>query len=460
MDQLLGALQPSHLAEVSSLEQVLDELKKISEHNVEDGSAAIALAIDFFLHDCARIPYRRVFFPNAKETLWLSDPTVKAPTERSTSSFIEEEVVEGVAVFQSNDYTNDQSVLEVPLLFPTRPFTLPELYLLKPRLLSDHSHAIRSLSLAFRGFPPKNFIEASTPNKSIAIPFPRRDRNIRIIVTSWETKLESWIAVITHQPEPDDDRFRRLNTLLNRILKCSVRPDYIVFPELSIPSKWFPRIAKKLWQNGISVIAGVEYIHESEGKVLNQVWSSLTTNFFGYPSAIIHRQTKAQPALHEESELFRIANKRMSTSVAGELEKPVINHGRFAFGILICSELTNIEHRRSLRGKVDAVFVPEWNQDVDTFASLVEASALDVHAYIIQVNNRAFGDSRIRLPAKQPWQRDIVRVKGGLEDYFVIGEIDINNLRKFQSVFRSDPDGSFKPVPDGFEIDEKRKMLP
>jgi hypothetical protein len=125
----------------------------------------------------------------------------------------------------------------------------------------------------------------------------------------------------------------------------------------------------------------------------------------------------------------------------------------------VCSELTNISYRASLRGKVDAIFVPEWNQDTDTFHSLVESAALDVHAYIIQCNDRQYGDSRIRAPYKDSWKRDVLRVKGGITDYCVIGEIDVLALRRFQSSFRS-PKEPFKPVPDGFEISYDRKVLP
>jgi len=127
----------------------------------------------------------------------------------------------------------------------------------------------------------------------------------------------------------------------------------------------------------------------------------------------------------------------------------------------VCSELTNITYRAALCGKIDALFVPEWNKDTETFNALVESAALDIHAYIIQCNDRQYGDSRIRAPYKDSWKRDLVRLKGGVTDYFVIGEIDIMSLRKFQSSYRS-PDGSFKPVPDGFDLKlaYERKVLP
>ena len=140
----------------------------------------------------------------------------------------------------------------------------------------------------------------------------------------------------------------------------------------------------------------------------------------------------------------------------------IIQHGDFYFGILICSELTNIDYRAKLRGLVDAVFVPEWNPDIEMFSSLIEAAAYDIHAYIVQCNDRQYGDTRIRIPAKDHYSRDIVKVKGGEEDFYVIGKLNIDVLRKFQS-FHISPIGSdalFKPVPVGFSIASYRKILP
>jgi hypothetical protein len=220
------------------------------------------------------------------------------------------------------------------------------------------------------------------------------------------------------------------------------------------------RIADKLNGRGISLIAGVEYLHARNKKVRNQVWASLTHDGLGFPSLMIYRQDKQVPAPHERVELDKLGGFEMISDVPWE-KPPIIKHGNFRFALMICSELTNIRYRGDLRGKVDALFVPEWNPDTDTFNSLIESAALDIHAYIVQCNNRTYGDSRIRAPYKDRWKRDLLRVKGGNHDYCITGEIDILALRQFQSCHRS-PDKGFKPVPDGFAVDmsKDRKVLP
>ena len=52
-----------------------------------------------------------------------------------------------------------------------------------------------------------------------------------------------------------------------------------------------------------------------------------------------------------------------------------------------------------------------------------------------------------------------MRVSHGLIENCMIGGIDVQALRQFQSSYRS-PGKPFKPVPDGFEIDIGRKVLP
>jgi hypothetical protein len=173
---------------------------------------------------------------------------------------------------------------------------------------------------------------------------------------------------------------------------------------------------------------------------------------------MIYQQDKQRPAHGEEKELHRLRELTMEARV-GWKSPPVIRHGDFSFALLVCSELTNIKYRASLSGHVDALFVPEWNKDIGTFDSLVESASLDMHAYIIQCNDRQYGDSRIRAPYKDSWRRDVVRLKGGTRDYWVVGEIDVEALRQFQSSHRS-PEVPYKPVPDGFIMAPHRTRLP
>ena len=345
------------------------------------------------------------------------------------------------------------------LLFATRPYNLPELFILNKSAYDVGQHAaMQAVVLAVRGFELGDAAPAFDKHGVLQIPDGQPQRRYGIAVSSWQTQMASWTASVMRMAAPDAERYARLCRLLDGVIAQPQRSRYLVLPELALPAHWFIRIARKLQGRGISLITGIEYLHASKARVRNQVWAALSHDGLGFPSLMIYRQDKQRPALHEEQELQRLAGLELKPDKPWKTP-PILQHGDLRFALLICSELTNIGYRAALRGKVDALFVPEWNQDTETFNALVESAALDIHAYIVQCNDRQYGDSRIRAPAKDSWARDVLRVKGGVTDYCVIGEIDVQALRQFQSNHRS-PAKPFKPVPDGFEIDFGRKVLP
>jgi hypothetical protein len=150
------------------------------------------------------------------------------------------------------------------------------------------------------------------------------------------------------------------------------------------------------------------------------------------------------------------------TSLPAYNKKPVYLHKGFAFGVLVCSELQNVQHRLNFQGAVDCMMVLSWNQDLETFSALVESASLDVHAYVALVNNRRFGDSRVRVPEKINHKRDVCRLRGGENEHVVVVKLDVKKLREFQSRAKRWPgeDDPFKPVPEGFSIRSYRAEIP
>ena len=135
----------------------------------------------------------------------------------------------------------------------------------------------------------------------------------------------------------------------------------------------------------------------------------------------------------------------------------VWQHGSHHFGVLVCSELSNIGTASRYRGHVDSLFVASWNRDLETFASLLDAIAFENHCFAILANERRYGDSRIRGPFKKRYMRDMVRVRGGLDDYVVGALIRLADLRNAHH--RQDPAGIFLPLPDGFRPSSARPRI-
>ena len=287
--------------------------------------------------------------------------------------------------------------------------------------------------------------------------------NPRIAVASLNVNRDRLNKALAGKPVLDFETYRNFSLFLDRVvtpLPEQRRPDYLLLPELALPAVWFESFAGHLAsKHQMGLISGVEYQIATGDTVRNQIWASLPTTVVGYPIAAIYKQDKQHPAHHEARKLREYRGQVLEPESSWKVP-PIIWHGNFAFSLLICSELTNINYRSHLRGKIDTLFVSELNRDLKTFEALVESTALDIHAFVAQSNTREFGDSRIRAPMKNDYARDIVRARGGLNDHFVVGQLSVTELRKFQS--QNYAEHLFKPTPDGFreDFDPDREIIP
>lgn len=430
-----------------------------SDYWADDIKSMQAAQARLFAHDLAHMPLRFIGLPKEMISQRGIPPRTRVRVIKVIAHLVPDMVSDGIMTLSK--WISFNKGIPPGLLFATRPFGLAELFVLTKDPFAANSYAaMQSVVLALRGFRLNEKMPQRDKHGLLQVPDGEAQPKHAIAVSSWKTTLDSWTASVMRLPDPDLERYARLTHLINGLITRPNNARYFILPELALPAHWFLRIALKLQGRGISLITGIEYLHASKGRVRNQVWAALSHDGLGFPSTMIYRQDKQRPALHEERELQRVAGKEMHPDKPWKTP-PIIQHGDFRFALLVCSELTNISYRAALRGQVDALFVPEWNQDTETFHALVGSAALDVHAYIIQCNDRQYGDSRIRAPSRDSWRRDVLRVKGGINDYCVIGVIDVQALRRFQSSHRS-PNGPFKPVPDGFNdnMSNGRKVLP
>lgn len=361
----------------------------------------------------------------------------------------------------------------LPYVFPTRPYTSSEIVQLLPECIGKNakknSIPIRSLARyisVLRGsWVSPNLLDPvinkTKPSSKIKIGMKKTD-SVIVAVTSLSTKESCWAKTACNKPDHSLQRYKQICELINGVISSKPRPDYLFMPELSLPLKWVDSIADRLTGVGINLIAGTEYRHFKNDKLISEACLVLKDDRLGYPHWTRIWQQKLEPAPSEEENLTKLFGKSWANQKNSKWNKPVYDHNGFHFGVMVCSELQNSKARVAFQGNIDALAVLSWNKDLDTFSTLVESAALDIHAYTIFVNNRNFGDSRVRSPAKQSFLRDLARIKGGENDFFVTVKLDIKKLREFQSRAKRWPKESdpFKPVPEGFEISISRKVLP
>ena len=385
----------------------------------------------------------------------------KADTNFSTNLHSKEDsFIEVINYFNNKLYKGNLSNL--PLIFPTRLFSAVDISIISS--LTDGDHPLFKYYVNYlRG--NHTSIKNSDINKNkdnsliinVKNKYMQEAKKINIAITNFKVHDDYWKQSVIQKPVKTIERYNQISHIIKEAVKK--RPNYLVLPELSIPQEWAWLISKKLLSSNISLITGVEYIHTKKDTtkvVRNPIIKFLVSDDIGFNYMRFYRQDKIEGAHAESIDLKKIANLELQPN-DNYKTKYIYKHGNFYFSSLICNELTDIENRMKFRGKIDALFAVEWNRDIKSFNALVESASLDIHSYIIQVNNRQYGDSRIRAPFSEDYQRDIVQVKGGMHDYLIVGEIDIEKLRDFQS-HNVSPSYPFKPTPTGFKMLEERKV--
>lgn len=360
----------------------------------------------------------------------------------------------------------------LPYIFPTRPYSSMELVELLPecigigvknkttptKQLAKYMSTVRGSWVATHHLD----LHEGKHSKHQKVRVGSRNNNeVVVAISSLGTSDSCWEKSACNRSDLSLKRYKQICDLINSIVSSTPRPEYLFLPELSIPIQWIDSISNRLIGSGVNLIAGTEYRHEKgSSQVISEACLVLEDDRLGYKSWTKIWQPKLNPAPDEEQALVSKFGK--TWKLVRNQVKPIYAHNGFHFGVMICSELQNSKARVNFQGNVDALAVLSWNKDLDTFSALVESSALDIHSYIILANNRKYGDSRVRSPAKQSFKRDLARLKGGSNDFFVTVRLDIKSLREFQSRAKrwSSESDLFKPVPEGFKIASDRKIHP
>ena len=249
-------------------------------------------------------------------------------------------------------------------------------------------------------------------------------------------------------------RYHDLARLMNIAIK--EKADMLVLPENYVPIEWIPSMALKASHDDIAIITGVEHICVDK-KVYNYTAVILPFKYYNrIPTAALFFQLKKHYSPAENQIIEGYGFK----SMVGKTEKrPIYRWKDCYFPVYCCYELASIHDRAEFMSWADMVVAVECNRDTNYFSSIVESLTRDLHCYIVQVNTSEFGDSRISQPTKRENQ-NILTVKGGINQTVLIGEVDLQSLRKFQIMnYSLQKDGNFKPTPPGIEVSIIREKM-
>lgn len=217
--------------------------------------------------------------------------------------------------------------------------------------------------------------------------------------------------------------------------KIQVHVDFLVFPELYLPSEWLDDIMAFSRKNGIGIITGVKYCYVKESnKLINSIATIIPfrdEKKYKYSAIFIREKNDYAP---KELELLRF-NKYENPTKDNSFNY-IFKWNNISFSVFNCYELTDIRARALLKSKVDIIFAPQLNRDISYFSSIIESTSKDNGCFVVQVNSSHIGDTRIVGPYHSNYS-NICSISGGIKDSLHIGRINIKEYKEYKEYIKS-----------------------
>ncbi len=185
--------------------------------------------------------------------------------------------------------------------------------------------------------------------------------------------------------------------------------DLIVFPELAVHEDdiWIlKRLADK---TGAMIFTGLVYHQQEAGLINTALWLIPFKNGHGR-QWIMRYQGKQHMTLGEKS--LGIKSWRpyqlvieLTNTLKGQ------EHG-FRLSGSICYDATDIGLAADLKDVTNTFIVSAFNQDIDTFDTMVDALHYHMYQPVVLVNTGQFGGSAVKAPYKQRFHKKIAHVHG------------------------------------------------
>jgi hypothetical protein len=270
---------------------------------------------------------------------------------------------------------------------------------------------------------------------------------VRVAVANLRVRETEILSNLDGRPIRSIERFKRLNHLLNDI--CRHGCDLAVLPEVSVPNDWLQWIVWVAAKRRLGIVCGLEHvIHDNTA--LNYVLTVLPFASKGrYQSCYVWPRLKRYYA---PMEIDEVKGRFLRVPSGDKQPYDLFKWRGLSFTVFNCFELTNLQERGWFTGHIDLLVCSEYNPDVNYFSNIVESASRDLHCYIVQSNDSEHGDSRIVAPCKTE-QMNLVQVRGGENETFLVATLDIASLRDHQTkstTWQLRKDRKFKPTPAGW----------
>lgn len=264
---------------------------------------------------------------------------------------------------------------------------------------------------------------------------------------------------LRNKPNISKVRREELFELMNNVEHGGA--DMFVLPEVSVPCQWITLLVQQSKKHDTCIVAGLEHWVNDAKIAFNLMAVVLPITKGPYRTCMINLRLKNHYS-PEENKLLKGNRLLVPREVEKEYKKvyTLFNWKGVYFSTYNCFELADIHDRALFKSKVDFIIASEYNRDIYYFSDIAGSWVRDLHCYFVQVNSSDFGDSRILQPSSSV-DRNILQIKGGENSSILVGILKIVKLREFQRKdhYLQKDDGTFKPTPPDFEIENVEKRI-
>ena len=304
----------------------------------------------------------------------------------------------------------------------------------------------------------KNVAKKNSPivnTQEIIVSNKKRDtKKFRIAFANTQVKEDNIIESMRGTPNLTSLRYDQLAKIVKKARLD--KSDILLFPEFFIPINLLSSIVKYSEKNHVLTLSGLEHIR-IKNTVFNFIVTILPFEIHGVKDAVVVFRLKNHYAHLEES---MIRGNHLKVASPKEHRYDIFNWENLYFCPYYCFELANVWHRSLFKAKLDLLVGVEWNKDTNYYSNIVESCSRDLHCYIAQVNTSQYGDSRLTQPTKTE-SKDLMKLKGGINDSILVTEIDVDKIREFQrQTFEvTHEKQEFKPLPPDYNVEDVLKRI-
>ena len=264
--------------------------------------------------------------------------------------------------------------------------------------------------------------------------FENYDGDTRVAVANFQIDTKDDLAIKDYDLDNKYPKNLSFSDICNIIDSASKNgASYILLPEFSVLFDKAYDIISFCFKKKVSLITGLTHYRFKKG-----------INEFAYNCTLIYSFPLKKPFIHKKRYLpeaeRRILEERNIIGLDSKNKYLIIHDGVLSYSVMTCYEATSINDRASFSNQdIDAIFFPVYNRDTNYFSAIIDSFSRDISAYIIQSNVNEYGDSRITGPLKSI-SKDLVRLKGGINHYYVIGELSFgerDSYKKYEAELKS-----------------------